>query len=720
MQKTLTYIWRFFLVLLFLSGLALITLWLLRAYDYPILHTMLPDDAFEPLITLFSYITGFSGVGAVATWFAQKRSNTADQRTIATGGGDYAEQNMDKRQGAFYTGGTHYHYGDPRVASPSALAPRLRAELLTALANRYTQRIEDSLAVQARIALELQTMPAAVAPQWRMHLHGPTPPRELLPGTPIPQVFDQACGELLILGAPGAGKTTLLLELAGDLVARAQADGDHPIPVVVNLASWAQQAQPLEQWLPDAIHAAAGVSTQVAGQLLTGRHLLLLLDGLDEVAEGKRADCIKAINTYCAAQRPLRLVVCSRSAEYAAAGAQLHLNAAVELAPLTLPQVGAALKDVPKARGVLVALRDDPLLRELLTTPLMLNITLLAYAGQPLPDVQARTLDERRAALFGAYARRMLQQRPVAPFTHRQVVRGLHWLAARMRQDDMTDFLLERMQPAWLPALRPYRLLSGLGVGLGVGLVLGLGVGLVLGLGFGLVLGLGVGLVLGLVFGKNATITPDEQLIWSWRRAWSGLRASLGVGLVVGLGVGLVFGLVVGLVFGLVVGLVGGLLGGLVFVLVFGLVGGLNNGFVRRELATTIRPNQGIRASLWNGLRRGLGGGLGGGLVGGLGGGLVGGLVGGLGGGLLGGLGSMLDGGLGAFLQHYVLRFLLARQRLLPWDAVRFLDTARDLLVLQRDGGIYRFRHILLRDYFASLTPEEVAALARGDDGVMG
>jgi hypothetical protein len=66
-----------------------------------------------------------------------------------------------------------------------------------------------------------------------------------------------------------------------------------------------------------------------------------------------------------------------------------------------------------------------------------------------------------------------------------------------------------------------------------------------------------------------------------------------------------------------------------------------------------------------------------------------------------------LGGGLGAFLQHYVLRYLLARQRLLPWDAVGFLDTARDLLVLQRDGGIYRFRHILLRDYFASLSPEE-------------
>ncbi len=160
--------------------------------------------------------------------------------------------------------------------------PRLRTDLLAALANRYTRRIEDNLAVQARITLDLQTMPAAVAPQWRMRLPGSTPEPELLPGTPIRQVFDEAGGELLILGAPGAGKTTLLLELARDLVARAQADDEYPIPVVVNLASYAQQAQLLERWLPDAIHTAAGVNTQIAVRLLTGRHLLLLLDGLDK------------------------------------------------------------------------------------------------------------------------------------------------------------------------------------------------------------------------------------------------------------------------------------------------------------------------------------------------------------------------------------------------------------------------------------------------------
>jgi predicted NACHT family NTPase len=48
-------------------------------------------------------------------------------------------------------------------------------------------------------------------------------------------VFDDMGGELLILGAPGSGKTTTLLELAGELLARAEAEDGQPIPVVFNL-----------------------------------------------------------------------------------------------------------------------------------------------------------------------------------------------------------------------------------------------------------------------------------------------------------------------------------------------------------------------------------------------------------------------------------------------------------------------------------------------------
>ncbi len=78
------------------------------------------------------------------------------------------------------------------------------------------------------------------------------PTQTISPSTTIVQVFDQAGGELLILGGPGAGKTTLLLELARDLLKRAKDNEAAPIPVVLMLASWATEKLPLEQWIVEA------------------------------------------------------------------------------------------------------------------------------------------------------------------------------------------------------------------------------------------------------------------------------------------------------------------------------------------------------------------------------------------------------------------------------------------------------------------------------------
>lgn len=56
---------------------------------------------------------------------------------------------------------------------------------------------------------------------------------------------------MLVLGAPGSGKTTVMLELLCELLAKAEADSDMPIPVVLPLASWAlhQKPQLLTDWI---------------------------------------------------------------------------------------------------------------------------------------------------------------------------------------------------------------------------------------------------------------------------------------------------------------------------------------------------------------------------------------------------------------------------------------------------------------------------------------
>src|SRR5207248_3311073 len=68
-------------------------------------------------------------------------------------------------------------------------------------------------------------------------LSNPLEPTQPIPsGTTLAQVFDQAGGELLILGEPGAGKTTLLLELARDLLKQAKDNEATPIPLVLMLS----------------------------------------------------------------------------------------------------------------------------------------------------------------------------------------------------------------------------------------------------------------------------------------------------------------------------------------------------------------------------------------------------------------------------------------------------------------------------------------------------
>jgi hypothetical protein len=99
--------------------------------------------------------------------------------------------------------------------------------------------LEQSLYNVARIELGLEEKPNAVEHRpWDLIVQRPDrAPRLLLPGTRISTVFDELDKALLILGAPGVGKTTLLLELARDLLDRAERDAVHLIPVVFNLSS---------------------------------------------------------------------------------------------------------------------------------------------------------------------------------------------------------------------------------------------------------------------------------------------------------------------------------------------------------------------------------------------------------------------------------------------------------------------------------------------------
>jgi len=176
----------------------------------------------------------------------------------------------------------------------------------------------------------------------------------LPPGTSIVQAYDNLGQGFLLLGAPGAGKTTLLLDLACELLTRAESDPAYPIPVILNLSSWASKKPPLAAWIIDQLQMIYHIPSRLGQGLLEQDQWLLLLDGLDEVDPSARSRCIEAINTYQGGHF-VSLVVCSRSHEYLTQEARLALSSAVEIQPLHEQEVTKYLKGIGKP---MAAVRD--------------------------------------------------------------------------------------------------------------------------------------------------------------------------------------------------------------------------------------------------------------------------------------------------------------------------------------------------------------------------
>ena len=562
--------------------------------------------------------------------------------------------------------------------------------------------------------------------------------------TSIIQAYEDAGQRLLILGEAGAGKTTLLLELADELLTRAEGDPTLPIPVILNLSSWACQKLPLESWLIDQLQVTYHVPSRLSQTWLGRNSWLLLLDGLDDVDEALRPACIEAINTYQARAASVPLVVCSRSQEYLAQELQLTLSHTVVVQPLQREQVTKYLDQLGQSvTGIREAIRNNSALHQLITTPLMLQVVIFAYRGEMNIDLpQSSSPEELQLLVFDHYVERVLgEQSAKEQFSPQQTRHWLGWLAQQMKDRHLTEFYLEWLQPSWLltdHSQIQYRLLYMLICGVVNGLVYGLVGGLVYGsigkLTYGLVVGMILGLVVGVAGGlldDIKKVRPVEVLTWSWKNVWrepfvelhdGEKKCRAGVltwswnrvwqGLIMGLLILLISWMIVGLVPAVIIGLIGGvisclivdLLGRLTARVVFELINGISGEQVSRDMH--IKPSQAISDSGLKALCLGLVVGLVVGLVGSLIGGRIVGLRQGLVLGVFLGifLGGLVAQGVGGrtYVCHYILRYILYRDGAMPWHYIRFLEEAAKCHLLQQVAGGYRFIHPLFIDYFAS------------------
>ncbi len=315
--------------------------------------------------------------------------------------------------------------------------------------------LEHSLYRATLIMLGLQEQPDAVENPWQLAMQeADLPPRPLPAGTRITQVYDEADGQLLILGEPGAGKTTLLLELARDLLDRAEDDQSHPIPVIFDLSSWAVKQHSLAEWVAEELESKYWVPRKIGQEWIDTNQLLLLLDGLDEVAETARSACVKALNAYQQTHEFGPFVVCCRKEEYEAVSTRVILQQAVVVQPLTPEQIDAYLSHTGgQLEAVRRELNEDSQMREMVTTPLMLNIVTLVYQGKAnAPFPIASLLVMRRERVLAMYVKRMLARRATKTrYTEEQMVHWLAWLAYQLVHHNQTEFHPQWLQPDWLP-----------------------------------------------------------------------------------------------------------------------------------------------------------------------------------------------------------------------------------------------------------------------------
>ncbi len=230
----------------------------------------------------------------------ENNTNPSGQRFISTHGGDYAEGNIDKRQGTFVTGDVHIHNHQSRSPKPT----------LSLLA-KYRHRVISETTYLNQLVLPMWQ--AHNAPQLTLSdgyiqltiksderfnrrysvnpldLKVRLDPLDVVRLDPLDVVRQRQ--HVVILGPPGSGKSTLLQVIAHNI---ALTDTD-PVPIRFSLRDFAfRYAQQNTSIRELALEQAAAGDTALRTALEQAPQKLWLLDGLDE-AGGWRQEAIKQI-----------------------------------------------------------------------------------------------------------------------------------------------------------------------------------------------------------------------------------------------------------------------------------------------------------------------------------------------------------------------------------------------------------------------------------------
>lgn len=625
--------------------------------------------------------------------------------------------------------------------------------------------LEPSLAGVPNIDLQMRAEPGHVAGLGGLFPDLDDAPAISYSFQELGSQFESYTRKLLILGEPGSGKTTALLYLTRYLLQKAEADMNQPIPIIFSLSSWNQENDNLDDWLIEELNSKYHIPHKIATQWIETDALVLMFDGLDEVDSGQQEQCLLAINSFRARHGLVDIVVSCRKEDYKRIESKISLSGTLVMQSLNDGQIETFLDEAEGiTTGMMHFIEDNPLMQDLFRSPLVLNLMVRAFhkdeSGRSYEDVIVS--DEH---LFTHYVTRMYQRRSGEKSysldetiyylrqlaQHMEAEQVLHiellqpsWLSKRNQEifhhamwigsgiiasvfsvmasligavstGNIPETRLLETPLMWLPFMwiffsryqlwrRPIAnfipgITGMIGTFLHFALVNGNMDNIVFDMSSAFIRYSSLSFIGSIMFtllqNRTDRIMPSEKLDFSLQTAnWRGILAGFFGG----------FTLNYLYIDPLDAFTRGGISGMAMSGLLMGITVFLITGFTSSDVPHRIIPNQGIRASSNNALKVSLFGFL-------FGIAIFAGLLFtteidfAMWQGIVLGLFVMypiwfIYGGL-AVQQHYLLRFMLAQERVLPLKLQEFLDFADSLILMRRIGGGYTFIHKSLQEYFA-------------------
>ncbi|MEQ9299943.1 MAG: glycerophosphodiester phosphodiesterase family protein [Cyclobacteriaceae bacterium] len=262
----------------------------------------------------------------------------------------------------------------------------------------------------------------------------------------------------VIVGEAGVGKTSSFYQYILDIIDDRSSLEKEPIPVYLPLDNWSSEIG-FNDWVASTISKLYGIEKQLANLLIEGSHLILFLDGLDQMAEASRKlvfmdllEFTKLSGTVALTSRSNGLLGFNSDQNGEIIGFNSFLSE-YKLLPLRSEQVLKIVKNLDSRTDIEKVITASPMLKSFIRYPMALF--LFSKVSVELNNEEIRSLEKGNdldtfSKLWKKYDHLQFSGNNTAtPQLRYTADKCRSWLK-RMSLGSSDQFFIEALQPSYI------------------------------------------------------------------------------------------------------------------------------------------------------------------------------------------------------------------------------------------------------------------------------